>query len=153
MISIERAKTEDAAELLQIKIRAFRDEVALYSFGPPGYDSYEEQLRAIQENQYFKIIYSGKMIGGICVRVLSKRSYWIGALYIDTPYQNSGLGSKAMEILEKEFPDAVSWSLDTPYLSFRNHHFYEKLGYKKLRSTEPDERGFHLFVYKKDIDY
>lgn len=151
MISIERANTEDAAELLQIKIRAFRDEVALYGFGPQGYDSYEQQLRAIQENQYFKIMYAGKMIGGICVRVLPERSYWIGALYIDTLYQNSGLGSKAMEILEKKFPDAVSWSLDTPYLSFRNHHFYEKLGYKKIRTTVPDERGFYLFVYKKDI--
>jgi len=42
------------------------------------------------------------------------------------------------------------WSLDTPYLSYRNHHFYEKMGYKKVGETQLEKGSkFRLFEYEK----
>lgn len=43
--------------------------------------------------------------------------------------------------------------LHTPYKNFRNHHFYEKMGYKKIGETQPkeDKNGFYLFEYEKRI--
>jgi hypothetical protein len=34
-------------------------------------------------------------------------------------------------------------------LSFRNHHFYEKHGFKKVGETQPEADGFYLFQYEK----
>jgi len=93
MLSIVQAAAEDAALLLQIKIRAFRDEVALYGFGPPGYDSPGNQIRAIRENLYFKILDDECTIGGICVRPQREGRYWIGALFVDLPYLIRTAGS------------------------------------------------------------
>lgn len=35
--------------------------------------------------------------------------------------------------------------------NYRNHHFYEKMGYRKIGETEPkmDKGGFYLFEYEK----
>jgi hypothetical protein len=55
-----------------------------------------------------------------------------------------------MKFLFEEFAGAEKWTLETPYLSFRNHHFYEKLGYKKVGETQPEPDGFHLFLYEKE---
>lgn len=55
-----------------------------------------------------------------------------------------------MRLIEEKYPDAKSWFLDTPYLSFRNHHLYEKMGYKKIGEEIPDkESNFKLFLYEK----
>lgn len=45
------------------------------------------------------------------------------------------------------------WRLHTPYKNYRNHHFYEKMGYKKIGETVPkvDKVGFYLFEYEKRI--
>ena len=63
-----------------------------------------------------------------------------------------GIGTNAMKFLEMEFPDAKKWTLETPHLSYRNHHFYEKMGFTKVGETEPDPKnnGFYLYLYEKE---
>ncbi|WP_269083163.1 GNAT family N-acetyltransferase [Ornithinibacillus californiensis] len=53
-------------------------------------------------------------------------------MFLAKKQQNKGLGSQIMQLIEREFPKATEWSLDTPHLNTRNHHFYEKLGYEKV---------------------
>lgn len=149
MISIARARIEDASDLIAVKVRAFEEEKALYGFGPPGYDSMENQIRVIRDYFYYKILDDGKIVGGISVRPEGQGRYWIGAFYVDLSCQNRGVGTAAMNLLEREFPNALKWALETPYLSVRNHHFYEKMGFEKIRETPPDEKGFYFFVYEK----
>ena len=94
----------------------------------------------------------GKIIGGLtCCN--AGEYYWLGGIYISKEYQNRGIGAKAILFLEKEFPDAKCWRLHTPYKNYRNHHFYEKMGYVKIGETEPreDKNGFFLFEYEKRI--
>lgn len=149
MISIVRAKAEDATEILKIKINAFKEEVKLYGFGPPGYDSLENQVSSIKESLYYMILEDERIIGGLGIIYKEQSHYRISVLHVDLEHQNMGIGTKALALLEKEFPDAVKWSLETPYLSFRNHHFYEKMGFVKTGETEPDNNGFYLFLYEK----
>lgn len=149
MISIVRARVEDASEILKVKICSFKDEVNLYGVGPPGYDSLESQIKSIKEKHYYKILDGEKIIGGMSIGDIGEGNYWIGSIYIDLEYQNRGIGSMAMSFLEDEFPQAVKMTLETPYLSFRNHHFYEKMGFKKVGETEPDENCIYLFKYEK----
>ena len=154
MICIKKATDEDAEDIIKCKIDAFREEVNLYGFGPPDYDSLEGQIKTMKEGNYFKILDREKIIGGIRVRDNGEGQYWIGAIYIYLISQNKGVGTKVMNLLFEEFKDAKKWSLETSYLSFRNHHFYEKMGFIKFGETKPDvtKNGFHLFKYEKIID-
>lgn len=153
MICIQKAKDEDAKDIIKCKIDAFREEVKLYGFGPPDYDSLEGMIKLIKEENYFKILDKEKIIGGIRVRDNGEGQYWIGAIYIYMISQNKGVGTKVMKLLFDEFKDAKKWSLETSYLNFRNHHFYEKLGFIKFGETKPDvmKNGFHLFKYEKIV--
>jgi GNAT superfamily N-acetyltransferase len=151
MISIKRAQNEDASVIIKVKINAFSEEVALYGSGPPGYDCIEEQIKAIQYGNCCKILDNEKIIGGISAYDKGAGHYRIGSIFVDLNYQNQGIGSLAMQFIQNEFPQVQKWSLDTPYKSFRNHHFYEKLGFIKIGETEPEpERNeFYLFLYEK----
>lgn len=77
--------------------------------------------------------------------------YWLGGIYIEKASQNKGIGAKAISFIEGEFSQAKRWRLHTPYKNYRNHHFYEKMGYRKIGETTPkeDKGGFYLFEYEK----
>jgi len=151
MITITKASKDDAEELLAVKIDAFSEDVKLYGYGPDEYGSLEKQIAIFDKKyvRYFKISNDNKIIGGLCVYVRENKHYHLAAIYIAQDYQNMGIGSKAFEFLFKEFDDAKKWTLDTPYLSFRNHHFYEKLKFIKVGETAPESDGFYLFLYEK----
>ena len=153
MIRIEKATEEDAKDIIKCKIDAYREEVELYGFGPRGYDSLEELIYLINEENYFKILVEEKIIGGIRVRDNGEGQYWIGAIYLYVNNQDKGIGTKAMNLLFDEFKDAKTWYLETSYLSFRNQHFYEKMGFVKFGETKPSvkKNGFHLFKYVKIV--
>jgi len=77
----------------------------------------------------------------------------LGSLYIDPDYQNRRIGAKVIEYIEKKYSDIIKWSLYTPYLSFRNQHFYEKMGYIKVEEIRIEEyKGFTLFRYEKEFE-
>lgn len=151
MFRIERANLADAEALMTIKIRAFSEDVALYGAGPPGYDSLEQQRNTITSRDYYKFLFQDQLIGGGCVREMAEGEYYLASLYIEPNYHNRHLGTQAMQVLFEKYPQAKRWTLDTPYRSFRNHHFYEKLGFIKVGETEPDkDTGFHLFMYARE---
>jgi GNAT superfamily N-acetyltransferase len=84
--------------------------------------------------------------------------YVLCAMFIAPEFQNQGIGTQAMGLLEEVRPAAQKWSLSTVYSSYRSHRFYERLGYVKIGETKPgdhleisDER-FHLFLYEKRSD-
>ena len=114
------------------------------------FSAFEQSIRRIYST--YKIVLDGKIIGGLtCCN--AGEYYWLGGIYISKAYQNQGIGAKAIAFLENEFPDAKCWRLHTPYKNYRNHHFYEKMGYRKIGETEPkeDKNGFFLYEYEKRI--
>lgn len=150
MISIIRAVTEDAENILKLKVSSFSREVKLYGAGPPGYDSLENQRIAIEKGYYYKIYDNEQLIGGMGVFDKGENHFRIGSIFVDLEYQNRGIGSVVMKLIENEFPYVLRWTLETPYLSYLNHHFYEKSGFIKVGETGPEENGFYLFLYQKD---
>jgi RimJ/RimL family protein N-acetyltransferase len=153
MMTLERAGSNDAPALLAAKADAFACDVALYGYGPPGYDSPEDISAAIRkpENRYFKILKDGALAGGLCACDMGGGRFHINSLYIFTALQSGGAGTEAMRLLFDRFPEVARWTLETPYLSLRNHHFYEKLGFVKTGETEPGPDGFYLFLYEKSL--
>lgn len=152
MLEFKKASVDDIEEYMKAKIEAFADDVETYGFGPTGYDDYEKEIENIKNYPTYEIVLDGKIIGGItCCN--AGEFYWLGGIYIIPEYQNCGIGAKAIAFIESEFPDAKCWRLHTPHKNYRNHHFYEKMGYKKIGETEPklDRGGFFLYEYEKHI--
>jgi len=57
----------------------------------------------------------------------------IFCVYVLPEYKNRGVGQIAMEYMEQLHP-ADKWILDTPRVSPKNKHFYEKCGYTQGKS-------------------
>lgn len=91
------------------------------------------------------------MVGGIIVFDKGEEAY-LYKMFIIPALQNKGIGTQTISFTERELSRVKKWALHTPYLSYRNHHFYEKLGYSKVGETNPKvPEGFRLFTYEKYV--
>ncbi len=54
--------------------------------------------------------------------------------------------------IEQDNPDAESWELVTPFDRYRNHHFYQKMGYKKIGEYIHSDKLI-LFNFKKIMQH
>jgi ribosomal protein S18 acetylase RimI-like enzyme len=151
-VTCERATPADAEALVKVQIAAFHDDARLYPGvelgGPPGYDSVEVMLRKIREDEVYKIVHDGLFIGGIIVVDEGQGLFHLDVLDVDPAYHNHGVGTQAMQFLERAYT-AKKWTLDTPGYALRNQHFYEKLGFVKIAENNYD--GFILLAYEKQI--
>ncbi|MBI5668995.1 MAG: GNAT family N-acetyltransferase [Chloroflexi bacterium] len=149
-LSIERATAADAEALVRAQIAAFHSDAEIYPGveigGPPGYDSVNEMRAKIEQDETYKIVCDGQCIGGIVVFDRGQGHYHLDVIFVDPAFHNRGIGSQAMQFLERTYP-ARLWTLDTPQYAVRNQHFYEKFGYVKVRAYELD--GFPLYGYEK----
>lgn len=152
MIELGKLENGDIHEFTEIAIKSFEEDKIKYGEYPPLIDMEHHALRFIHQGETSKIIKDGELIGGTVIFHDRKGHYTLGALFIHPSYQNQGIGQQVISLIEEKYPQAKSWFLDTPYLSYRNHHFYEKMGYKKVGEEVPDKnRDFKLFLYKKEM--
>ena len=75
----------------------------------------------------------------------TKNSVYIGRIFIDSIYHRKGYGIRLMECIEKNFPCAAEFDLDTPSWNERTNAFYKRLGYRIIKV----EDGF-VFYRKKN---
>ena len=87
----------------------------------------------------------GQIVGGLILFRIRQGHYEIGRIYLDPDVQNQGIGKQVMAFAEGLYPDAKRWTLDTPSWAVRNHHFYEKLGYMKVREAAAFGEVFAVF--------
>ena len=133
LISIKRTKLNEAEELWKIQKRSFEEDLAKYKDKTnPGNESLERLKQKIEKSLYFTIYHDDIIIGGVEVRQRSDTHYRLNRIYIEPSFQNKGFGFQTIKLVEKQFPKALVWDLDTPHLSYKNHHLYEKLGYKRV---------------------
>lgn len=151
-ITITRAAPDDAAEMVRVQIAAFHDDVNHYADatlgGPPGYDSVETMLRKIAEDECYVFRADGRVVGCMTFWKEGDGHYHLDVIVVDPAVHNQGIGSQAMRFLDTAYPDATRWTLDTPAYATRNHHFYEKFGYVRVREFAADD-GFRLYAYER----
>jgi len=141
MIRFEKAKLQDAKGLALASWKAFDNDVnygARETGGPPGYKSETWQSKMMKIGKYYKILDDYKIIGGFIVFDKGNGHYELGRIFIEPDYQNQGIGTQTMQFIEKEFPDAKSWTLGTPRWNHRTQHFYEKMGFVMIGADGPD---------------
>ena len=155
MIEIREATTDNAEQLTEIQTRTFLDDNRLKPpgcsmEGPPGYDSVDWNAGWMGRTPYFKILLDGQIVGGIIVFDLGQGRYELGRIYVDPDLQNQGIGQHAVRQMFAAFPEAIQWTLGTPSWAIRNQHFYEKMGFVRVRETEVDpDLGWSGVEYEK----
>lgn len=153
MIQFAIAEMKDAEVLREISLGAFYDDLKKYGVLPPGINSIEWHTSKIENGMYYKILVDSVIAGGINLFDLGERHFCLGAIFISPEYQRQGIGSKAIEFIEKKYDWVKRWTLDTPYLNTINHRFYEKHGYRKIDEIQPQKDvEFYLYIYEKQMD-
>ena len=140
MIRFKKAKRGDAKELALVSWHAFDNDIhygATEKGGPPGYKSEQWQSKMIRFVHYYKIMDDLRIIGGIVAMDKGNGHYYLVRIFIDPEYQNQGVGTQAIEFIEKTIAQAKRWTLDTPQWNKRTQHFYEKMGYIKIGAAGP----------------
>ena len=112
---IVTAEENQIKTIVDISVRAFETDVNVGGAKgdcPPGYDSVEWHKQMAQEGHLYQA-----MIG------------------------RKGYGIRLMECIEKNYPFAAEFDLDTPSWNVRTIAFYEKLGYQIIK----EEDGFVFY--------
>ena len=154
MVRIERATIEDAERLTETQTHTFEDDNKLKSpgcsmEGPPGYDSVDWNAEWIGRTPYYRILLDDRIVGGLIVFDMGQGKYELGRIWVDPHFQNRGIGQQAIRLMLEAFPEATKWTLGTPSWAARNQHFYEKMGFVKVRETEVDpELGWSGIEYE-----
>ena len=149
-IEFVRACIEDAQKLIEVQNKSFYDDFCAYGKCPVYNESLQAMENHIKNAIVYKILNDKEIIGDIIVRDNENNKYYLRVISIIPEYQNLGIGQKAIMHIENDISNAVDWELITSFKSYRNHHFYEKMGYSKIREYVQSDI-LTMFVYKKYI--
>ena len=151
-LRFRKSTLEDIEKLLPIQKSSFQEDLEKYEDFEtnPACETSEKLAENIKKYHHYTILYDDAIIGAIDVRGNDERMH-IDKVFISPTIQNKGIGTAAIHFLEEQFPNVKLWTLYTPYLSFRNHHFYEKFGYQKTKETQLTPKLI-LFKYEKHSD-
>jgi GNAT superfamily N-acetyltransferase len=151
-----RITEKDIPDLTLVMTRAFDDDaqkhLGVEKGGPEGYDDgefFRKWLFSYEESQGYKILLDGQIVGGFIVWLLEDRKNSLGTIFVDPAHQDQGVGARAWKFIETTYPDAQSWTLGTPSFAVKNHHFYEKCGFVKIREEEEPGHPGTSFIYQK----
>jgi GNAT superfamily N-acetyltransferase len=151
-VKLEIVLDKDAEKIRDIMVGIFQDErLRWFKDGGepyiPGYNSIDMQKYHTWDNKYYKILFNETIIGTTLISSTGREHGRIDRFYILPEYQGLGIGSKVIKLIEERFPSVKVWTLDTMQQSPRNHHFYEKNGYKL--SSEDEEERYYCKVIDK----
>ena len=141
-VSLVEAVEDDAYLLAEISKRAFESDVevgAKEPGGPPGYDSYKDQIRYMEYFDYYRITLDDYTVGGVTTAHRGEGHREIVRIFVDPESQRKGVGLKAVELVMSLYPDVKLWTTGTPEWNTRTKAFIEKLGFTQVGWTVEDE--------------
>ena len=146
---IIKAEQNQIDNIVGMSVRAFETDIncgGKKGDYPPEYDSIEWHRKMAEEGRLFQAIEDEKLVGAaILFPDTSRKSLYIGRIFIDSIYHRKGYGILLMKCVESEFPYVNEINLDTPRWNIRTNAFYEKLGYTKVKIDD----GFVFYQKKK----
>lgn len=127
-IEFIEATEADAEKFVEIQNNAFYADYIKYG-ACPGYGRTTESMaESMKRNSAFKIVADGEIVGKVSAKEDNGACH-LDCLCVIPEYENRGIGHQAVAFIEKQFPSAKKWSLETPCDKERNHRFYKQCGY------------------------
>ena len=139
------AEENQIKTIVDMSVRAFETDVNVGGTKgdcPPEYDSVEWHKHMAREGHLYQAMIGKDIVGAAVIFSDEiKNSVYIDRIFIDSVYHRKGYGIRFMECIEKNYPFAAEFNLDTPCWNVRTNAFYEKLGYQIIK----EEDGFVFF--------
>jgi len=106
----------------------------------------------IKNHYFYKIIVNDIFVGAIFIHENPDSFHLkLHTVYVLPEYQGKGFCQKAISEIEAIHNTAKEWVLETPHDLTRNHHVYEKMGYRKNGKVERVNDNLSLIYYEKII--
>ena len=144
-----KAEANQAEKIVAMSIRAFETDVNVGGEKgncPPGFDSVEWHQQMAREGHLYLARIKNDLVGAaILFPDKTNNRVYIGRIFIDSIYHRKGYGIRLMECIEKKFPCAAEFHLDTPCWNERTNAFYKRLGYHIIKV----EDGFVFYRKRK----
>ena len=148
---IVKAEEDQAEKITDMSVRAFETDVNVSGTKgeyPPGFDSIEWHKQMARGGHLYPAMIEKDLVGAAVIFPdETEKSVCIGRIFIDSVYHRKGYGIRLMDCIEKNFPCAGEFRLDTPCWNERTYAFYKKLGYRIIKV----EDGF-VFYRKRKSD-
>ena len=148
----------DITDLTPVMMRAFDDDAQKHlgkeKGGPPGYDNgdfFREWLLPYKESIGYKVLSGENLIAGIIVWILPEGHNILGTIFVDPPFQDKGVGQQIWNFIKETFPETKSWRLGTPSWATKNHHFYEKCGFEKVKEDPLIKPKDDSLIFRKEL--
>ena len=154
-VQFEKAELDDVVKLIEVQTLSFYHDFITYGECPFYQESVEAMERHITDCSTYKIVFESRIIGNISVRKVDDSKYYLDVLSIIPEFQNRKIGQKAIHFLEQQLKinekkKVFEIELNTPFDNYRNHHFYEKLGFRKIDQYRHSD-VLELYKYGKTI--
>ena len=144
-MNIVKAEENQVKTIVDISVRAFETDVNVGGTKgdcPPEYDSVEWHKQMAREGHLYQAMIGKDIVGAAVIFPdETNNSVYIGRIFIDSVYHRKGYGIRLMECIEKNYPFAAEFNLDTPSWNVRTNAFYKKLGYQIIK----EEDGFDFY--------
>ena len=154
MISLRKATYEDCATIQSIQVKSFIGLLQKYNDfdSSPAAESLETIYQRFEQpyTDYYLIMAGHETVGmlRVCNFGVNCR---LSPICILPEYQGKGYATKAIHEMEKLYPEASLWQLDTILQEVHLCSLYEKLGYRKTGEVEHIKEGMDLVFYEKKM--
>lgn len=152
MISLMKAEYDDCPLIHSIQVKSFVGLLQKYNDyeSNPAAESIDRIRQRFQQpfTDYYLIC-----CGDVTVGMLRVCNFGVNCrlspICILPEYQGRGYAKQAVHAMEKLYPAAKLWQLDTIMQEKHLCRLYENLGYQKTGKTESLKEGMDLVFYEK----
>ena len=113
-----KAEANQIEKIVAMSVRAFETDVNVGGIKgdcPPEYDSIKWHQQMARERHLYQAMIGNDLVGAAIVFPdETGKSVYIGRIFIDSVYHRKGYGIRLMDCIEKYFPFAAEFNLDTP---------------------------------------
>lgn len=152
-VQLKLATVNDAGVIHKMKYDAFLPLYEKYHDDQtsPVKEPEERVIRKIERDDcdYYLIRKNGVNVGAVNVCERLPGVFYISPIFILPDFQNQGLGYAAIQKLFEQYPEAVTWRLDTILQETGNCHLYEKCGFVRTGKETPVNEKMTLVDYEK----
>ena len=154
-LHLRKATVEDSKKIHQIQIDGFKNLLEKYKDydtnpGAETIDKVKARFDFDSVDQYF-ICLNDEAIGYLRVYRVDVYTVRLSQMFILPAFQGNGYAQAAMAQVEKLYPNAATWTLDTIKQEPKLRHLYEKMGYKLTGAEKNIKQGMDIVYYEKTI--